>query len=68
MPPFRGKTTAEVIKSQLLHLPAHPKTYNPNVPDWLVQMNFILLQKNPEHRFSSARDVRANLLEYSQSL
>ena len=68
VPPFRGKTTAEVIKSQLLHLPAHPKTYNPNVPDWLVQMNFILLQKNPEHRFSSARDVRANLLEYSQSL
>jgi serine/threonine protein kinase len=68
VPPFRGKTTAEVIKSQLLHLPAHPKTYNPNVPDWLVQMNFILLQKNPEHRFSSARDVRANLLEYSQTL
>jgi len=68
VPPFRGKTTAEVIKSQLLHLPAHPKTFNPSVPDWLVQMNFILLQKNPEHRFASARDVRNNLLEYSQSL
>lgn len=68
IPPFRGRTTAEVVKSQLLTLPAHPKTYNPNVPDWLVELDFLLLQKNPEHRLSSAGDVRSQLLAYSQTL
>lgn len=64
--PFRGRTHAEVIRAQLLSLPAHPRTYNSLVPDWLVQMNFILLQKNPDYRFGSACDVRQQLLEYGQ--
>ncbi|MBN9419538.1 hypothetical protein ABS71_13645 [bacterium SCN 62-11] len=68
IPPFRGRNTAEVVKAQLLTLPAHPKTYNPHVPDWLVELDFLLLQKNPDHRLSSARDVRNQLLAYSQSL
>ncbi len=68
IPPFRGRTTAEVVKSQLLTLPAHPKTYNPHVPDWLVELDFLLLQKNPEYRLSCARDVRNQLLAYSQTL
>ena len=68
IPPFRGRSTAEVVKAQLLTLPANPKTYNPNVPDWLVELDFLLLQKNPEHRLSSARDVRAQLLNLSQTL
>lgn len=68
IPPFRGRSTAEVVKAQLLTLPAHPKTYNPHVPDWLVELAFLLLQKNPDHRLSSARDVRNQLLAYSQTL
>ena len=66
VPPFRGRNMAEVIKSQLLTLPENPRSYNPDVPDWLAEMDFFLLQKNPDHRFSSAREVRSSLLKYSQ--
>lgn len=65
VPPFRGKTTAEIIRAQLLTLPANPQSLNPEVPDWLAQINFIALQKNPEHRYPSAQAMRQNLLQFT---
>lgn len=65
VPPFRGKTTAEIIRAQLLTLPANPQSLNPEVPDWLAQINFIALQKNPELRYATARAMRQNLLQFA---
>lgn len=63
--PFKGKTNTEIITAQLLHMPAHPRIYNPDLPDGLVQIAYVALQKNPQNRFATAAEMRDSLLAHA---
>lgn len=60
--PFRASTTMGVLK-RVCHDPPRPiQEINPDIPGWLCAIVMKLLQKKPEDRFSTAKDV-AELLE-----
>ncbi len=60
--PFRAETLFGVMQGVLEKTPKSLRGQNPDVPAWLEQFIFRLLEKNPEDRFVSADEV-ARLLE-----
>ncbi len=59
--PFRGETLAAFVESLLHEVPASPRAANPGLPASLVRVIDRALQKTPEHRHASARDLVAEL-------
>jgi len=61
-PPFRAKTTLAVLRRVVEDHPRPIQQIIPEVPDWLVTIIDILLGKEPDRRFASAKEV-ASLLQ-----
>jgi serine/threonine protein kinase len=61
--PFRGKSTFEVLSRVVDDVPRPIRDFNPETPQWLCEIITRLHAKNPEDRFSSAREV-ADLLGF----
>ncbi|MHC4402214.1 MAG: serine/threonine-protein kinase, partial [Planctomycetota bacterium] len=60
--PFRAETVFGVMQRVLERTPKSLREENPEVPAWLEQFIFRLLEKDPQDRFASAEEV-ARLLE-----
>ncbi len=60
--PFRAETVFGVMQRVLDRTPKSLREQNPEVPAWLEQFIFRLLEKDPKDRFTSAEEV-ARLLE-----
>jgi formylglycine-generating enzyme required for sulfatase activity/tRNA A-37 threonylcarbamoyl transferase component Bud32 len=60
-PPFRAANTIAVLKRVCEESPRPIREINPEIPTWLCDIIGRLHEKNPEDRFSSAREV-ADLL------
>ena len=59
---FEGRTSALIFDAILRERPAAPQTVNPAVPDDLDRIIQKALEKDPELRYQTAREIRADLL------
>ena len=59
--PFEGKTSAVVMAAILHQAPHPPCQVNPALPAGLEQIILKALEKDPDHRYQSAADMRADL-------
>lgn len=55
--PFEGETPALLMRMHLDRTPTAPNQHNPDIPRWLNRLILRLLEKSPNHRPSSAREV-----------
>lgn len=62
-PPFRAKTTHDVLQRVLHDTPRPIQEIRPSVPDWFCQIVERLHAKNPEQRLQSASQLAKLLLD-----
>ncbi len=55
--PFTGRGKIHVIMQHVNNPPKPPTIYNPYIPAEIEQITMKLLEKNPEERFSSAKEL-----------
>ncbi len=53
--PFRGNTLDEITEAVRNHEPPHANKIDPNIPEALALITARAMEKNPEHRYRSAR-------------
>jgi eukaryotic-like serine/threonine-protein kinase len=63
--PFVGDTPAEVAGKALHSRPPRPNTINPNVPSSFERILQKALARDPDARYQTAGDLRADLLEFA---
>ena len=59
--PFDGESVMEVVQMQLYNEPPRPRSLDPRVDPRLEKIVLRALAKNPDARYSAARDLRADL-------
>jgi len=59
--PFKGKSLAEITNAVLEHEPPLASTLDRNVPKTLAEIAARAMQKDPDHRFRSARSLSREL-------
>ena len=66
--PFRGETSAVITEAILNRAPARPTRVNPNLPEKLEEIISNALEKDPDLRWQSAAEMRADLRRLRRSL
>ena len=66
--PFQGKTLGAVMAAILHDVPAPPSALNPNIPEGLQQIIGKALEKDPDTRYQTASDLRADLRRLQRDL
>ena len=66
--PFAGASAAEIISAILRDKPAPVTERNAALPDPLGRIIGRCLEKNPEHRYQSAKDLRNDLRDLGREL
>ena len=61
--PFEGKTVVEVLDQQRHQAPSDPREINPDIGEDLSKLILRCLEKDPDNRLSSARELRTALQE-----
>lgn len=61
-PPFKGDSPVAVAYQHVSSMPMAPTSINPDVPPGLEAITLRSLEKQPERRYQSAADQRADLL------
>jgi beta-lactam-binding protein with PASTA domain/tRNA A-37 threonylcarbamoyl transferase component Bud32 len=64
VPPFAADSPVSVAYKHVREEPVPPSRRNPDVPPALEQIILSALAKDPEHRYQSADDLRADLLRF----
>ncbi|MCQ2559459.1 MAG: Stk1 family PASTA domain-containing Ser/Thr kinase [Clostridia bacterium] len=64
--PFNGDSPIAIALAQVQDSPVLPSRLNPDIPSWLERLLLQALAKNPEDRFSSARDFSAKIKQFYQ--
>ena len=65
-PPFSGDSPVAVASKHVRDQPALPREVNPRVPVALEAVIMKAMAKDPEARYGSAEELRADLLRYSE--
>ncbi len=60
-PPFRGSTPAVILSGVLDREPVPPLERNPSLPPRLQEIILKALEKNPDYRYQSARDMLVDI-------
>jgi serine/threonine protein kinase len=55
--PFKGSSKITVIMQHVNDPPKSPSIYNPSIPENIEQITMKLLEKKPDDRYSSAREL-----------
>ena len=61
-PPFKGDSPVAVAYQHVSSMPMAPRSVSPDVPAGLEAIVLRALEKQPENRYQSAADLRADLL------
>lgn len=56
--PFQADDPVSLMYMQVHETPKAPDAYNPAIPRWLNDIIMKCLEKNPDNRFSNARELR----------
>ena len=64
VPPFTADSPVSVAYKHVREEPVPPSQLNPDVPPALEQIILSALAKDPEHRYQSADDLRADILRF----
>jgi len=59
--PFKGSTPGVVFNEILTKVPTSPVRFNPELPDELERIIYKALEKDPQVRYQSAKDLLADL-------
>jgi serine/threonine-protein kinase len=65
-PPFSGESPVAIAYKHVQEQPAPPRHLNTNVPADLEAIILKLLSKNPQQRYPSAEDLRADLRRFRE--
>ncbi len=65
-PPFLGDSPVAIAYKHVQEAPARPTSINPAIPKSLEGIIARLLAKNPDQRYPSAEDVRADLRRFRE--
>src|SRR5208283_3331645 len=66
--PFQGKTLGAVMAAILHDIPEPPSQINSEIPEALQHIIWKALEKNPDHRYQTASDMRADLKRLQRDL
>ena len=64
-PPFSGDTPLSIAYKHVRETPSAPSAANPDVPDALDAIVMKALAKNPDNRYQSAEEMRADLERFT---
>jgi eukaryotic-like serine/threonine-protein kinase len=64
-PPFTGDSPVAVASKHVRDLPVLPREANPSVPPALEAVVMKAMAKNPDDRYGSAEELRADLLRFA---
>src|SRR5271169_6666838 len=59
--PFTGETTLKVMYQRIQEKPKSPKTLNPDLPNWFVQVIMRCLERDPAVRYQRADEIVLDL-------
>ncbi len=59
--PFTGESTLKVMYQRIQEKPKSPKTLNPDLPNWFVQVIMRCLERDPTTRYQRADEVVLDL-------
>jgi tetratricopeptide (TPR) repeat protein/TolB-like protein len=59
--PFTGESTLKVMYQRIQEKPKNPKTLNPDLPNWFVQVIMRCLERDPTTRYQRADEVVLDL-------
>ena len=62
--PFTGRSGLEILKKNMTEPPPHPHTVDELIPAGLVQICMKLMEKKPEDRIQSAKELQDALAEW----
>src|ERR1700694_4453356 len=65
-PPFSGESPVAVAYKHFRENPAPPRQINPNIPAPFEAVLLQAMAKNPDDRYQSAQELRADLLRYQR--
>ena len=65
--PFTGKSAIEILTNNLKNPPLHPHSIDEMIPEGLVEICLKLLEKAPDDRYQTARDLQAALAKWRKS-
>jgi beta-lactam-binding protein with PASTA domain/predicted Ser/Thr protein kinase len=65
-PPFQGENAVAIAYKHVQEAPVSPRLLDPAIPDTLEAITLKCLAKNPDNRYPSAQDLRADLTRYLQ--
>ena len=65
-PPFLGDTPVAVASKHVRDHPPAPRELNPAIPPTFEAIILKAMAKNPEHRYATAEDLRADLLRFNE--
>jgi eukaryotic-like serine/threonine-protein kinase len=59
--PFTGESTLKVMYQRIQEKPKNPKTINPDLPNWFVQVVMRCLERDPSVRYQRADEIVLDL-------
>ncbi len=59
--PFTGESTLKVMYQRIQEKPKNPKTLNPDLPNWFVQVIMRCLERDPAVRYQRAEEIVLDL-------